>query len=336
MGELTQRQKDIATAVVEEHITTAQPVGSEAVRKSYDFACSSATIRNEMVRLEEQGYLDQPHTSAGRIPLGPAYRLHVDTLPTQSGRLDRDVTWVQGELRRVAGRPVAALRLASAILSRITRYPAVVISPRGRGPRLIDLSLTPVSAGNVLLSYLDDSGTSEEALIETHQPVTAEDVAEVEALLHQRVVGRPLGSDLPLEDMEIDEGLLAGLRQALEDASSGRVYVEGTTFILDEPEFAELDRLRRVISILTQSPILRRAFDAATTREGPSVRIGPEHSIEPLRDCSVVATSYSVQADRTGVLGVLGPMRMRYEVALEMVNIIARNLGQALSRAEEN
>ncbi|MEA3399837.1 MAG: heat-inducible transcriptional repressor HrcA [Armatimonadota bacterium] len=336
MGELTQRQKNIATAVVEEHITTAQPVGSEALRRSHDFACSSATIRNEMVRLEERGYLDQPHTSAGRIPLGPAYRLHVDTLPAESGRLDRDVAWVQGELRRVAGRHETALRLSSAILSRITRYPAVVIAPRERGPRLIDLSLTPVSARNVLLSYLDDAGASEEVLIETHQPVTVEEVAELEALLHQRVLGRPLGSELPLEGVEIDAGLLAGLRQALEDASRGRVYVEGTTFILDEPEFAELDRLRRVISILMQSPILRRALDAGMAEEGPTVRIGPEHGIEPLRDCSVVAASYSVDDRRTGVLGVLGPMRMRYEVALQMVELIARNLGHALSRAEEN
>jgi len=336
VDELTQRQKAIATAVVAEHIATAEPVGSEAVRRAHGFACSSATIRNEMVRLEERGYLDQPHTSAGRVPLPPAYRLYVDGLRTQTGRIDRDVTWVQGELRRVAGRPEAALRLSSAILSRITRYPAVVVSPREEGPRLIDLSLTPVSARNVLVSWLDDRGTSEEALIETDAPVTADDVAALEDTLRQRMLGKALGGDPPLEGVETDAGLLRGLREAFEDAGGARVYVEGTTYILDQPEFEELARLRRVISILTQSPLLRRALEAVAARGSIAASIGTEHGIEPLRDCSVVAAPYAVRGSRTGAVGVLVPMRMKYELALEMVGAIAHNLGQALSREAED
>lgn len=124
MVELTERQQAIAKAVVSEHIDSAQPVGSEAVRVGHGFSCSSATIRNEMARLERMGYLSQPHTSAGRLPLAPAYRLYVDALRLDARRLDREMAWIQGELRRVAGRSEAALRLSSGILSRITRYPA--------------------------------------------------------------------------------------------------------------------------------------------------------------------------------------------------------------------
>lgn len=337
VGDLTERQQKIATAVVAEHIRTAQPVGSATLCTLRALDCSSATIRNEMVRLEEWGYLDQPHTSAGRVPLCPAYRLYVDELSTAGGRLDRDITWIQGELRRVAGRPEAALRLSSAILSRITRYPAIVISPRGRGPRLIDLSLTPISANNVLMSWLDDRGNSEETLIETTSPLRADRVAELESALREELLGQSPGQ--PIETTADDQAateLLEGVRDALEEAGSGRVYVEGTTYILDQPEFEELDRLRRVIGTLSQSPVLRRALMAAsTTCEGPSAKIGEEHGVDSLHDCSVVAAFYSVDERRSGSVGVLGPMRMDYALALEMVATIARNLGQALARGAD-
>ena len=185
VAELTDRQRAIARAVVTEHIDSAQPVGSEAVRVGHGLSCSSATIRSEMVRLERMGFLSQPHTSAGRLPLGPAYRLYVNALHVGSGRLDRDIAWVQGELRRVAGQAESALRLSSGILSRITRYPAVVVSPSEQGARLIDLSLTPVSARNVLLSFLDDESRSEETLIETAGPVTVAEVERIENLLRE-------------------------------------------------------------------------------------------------------------------------------------------------------
>jgi len=316
VGELTQRQKAIATAVVAEHIETAEPVGSETLRRRCGFACSSATIRNEMARLEERGYLSQPHTSAGRIPLRPAYRLHVDELRTEGQRLDRDVTWIQGELRRVAGQQEAMLRLSSAILSRITRYPAVVISPQSRGPRLIDLSLTPVSANNVLVSYLDDRGVTEEVLVETSAPVRADELARIEELLHERVVGAPLGADLGLEDLEgCDPALVEGLRDAFNEAGSGRVYVIGA---------------------LSRSPLLRRALDAVAGEQGSSASIGEEHGVEALSDCSVVAASYRVDDRRRGTVGVVGPMRMHYALALEMVATLARNLGQALSTSAQD
>lgn len=341
VGDLTERQQAIATAVVAEHIRTAQPVGSEKLCTLREVDCSSATVRNEMVRLEKWGYLDQPHTSAGRVPLSPAYRLYVDELNTSGGRLDRDITWIQGELRRVAGQPESALRLSSAILSRITRYPAVVISPRGAGPRLIDLLLTPISANNVLLSWLDDRGNSEETLIETERPIRADRVAELEACLRDELLGQSAGREIETEaDDEAARELLEGVRDALEEAGSGRVYVEGTTYILDQPEFEELDRLRRVIETLSQSPILRRALVMAAKREegaaeSASASIGEEHGVQSLCDCSVVAASYSVDDTRRGTVGVVGPMRMDYALALEMVATIARNLGQALSRSTE-
>ncbi len=333
VGDLTERQAQVATAVVAEYIKAAQPVGSETIRERYHFDCSSATIRNEMAHLEQEGYLYQPHTSAGRVPLGPAYRLYVNGLRTTAGRLNRDVAWIQGELRRTGAEPQIALRLGTAILSRSTRYPAVTIASHSGGPRLIDVSLTPVSASNVLLSYLDDRGHSEEALIETEEPIRADRVSAVESYLRKALVGRSMGADLALDEFDgAAQDLLEDVRDILERAETGRVYVEGTTYILDQPEFEELERLRRVIGTLTHSQLLRRALGRVGGENAAQASIGNEHGVEELSDCSIVAAAYSVRGTRGGTVGVLGPMRMQYELAMEMVTTIARNLSQALSR----
>jgi heat-inducible transcriptional repressor len=336
---LTERQKRIVDAVVVEHIITAQPVGSKRLCEAHGFRCSPATIRSEMVRLEHRGYLDQPHTSAGRIPLGPAYRLHVDGLKKAHSRLNRQITWVQGELRRLDAEPDVALRRTSDLLAQLTRYPAVVTRPsdaEGRPPRLSEVSLSPVSAQNVLFSFSDDQGHTCQTIIEAKAPLKAKDVQTLEQALCRLLVGRPLDTLLDLSELPAaDEGVLAGIRKALDEASAGYVYVEGTRFMLDQPEFGQIERLRRVMRTLSQSPLLLRLLQSSTrpASAGPvSVTIGNEHGVESLSDCSVVAAGYRGPGYSGGAVGVVGPMRMDYGLAMAAVACVARELGHTLNQ----
>jgi heat-inducible transcriptional repressor len=334
--QLTQRQRRIIRAVVAQHIRTAQPVGSKAVCETPGFDCSPATIRNEMVRLEQKGYLHQPHTSAGRAPLEPAYRLYVDGLMRSRTRLDRQMTWMQGEIRRLAAEPEAALQRTSGLLSQTTKYPAVVTRPQETSPRLTKLSLAPISAHNVRLSYVDDQGSAAETLIETQAPVKVSDVHALERALRRALLGRPLTAAPELgQAPAADPGMLSAIRSALEESVSGRVYVEGAAYMLDQPEFAQIDRLRRVMKTLTHSPLLRRLLHATAGPGRVSVTIGNEHGVEPLSDCSVVAASYSLpgRSQPGGTVGVVGPMRMDYRLAMAAVGCVARELGAALARA---
>ena len=343
-SKLTERQRRIIRAVVAEHIRTAQPVGSRALCEGHGFRCSPATIRNEMACLERRGYLTQPHTSAGRVPLASAYRLYVNSIINSRPRLDRRLTWMQGEIRRLSDEPEAALQRTSGLLCQMTRYPAVVTRPSRLGEsrtRLTELSLDPVSAHNVLLSYEDDQGNTEHTLIETDAPVKAADVQALEEALRRRLLGRPPGSALDPDEMpSSDPDLLSGIRASLEEAAAGQVYVEGATYMLDQPEFARLDILRRVMKTLTRSPLLRRLLHATAEGGRVAVTIGREHGVEPLSDCSVVAAGYglpgpSEDAQRPvgGTVGVVGPMRMDYRLALTAVGCVARELGDALSKA---
>ncbi len=334
---ITERQRVIANAVVVEHIRSAEPVGSRAVCEGYGLDCSPATVRNEMVCLEREGYLEQPHTSAGRVPLEPAYRLHVNGLQQARVRLDSQTTWMAGEMRRLDAEPELALRRTSDLLSQMTRYPAVVThaaGPESESPRLTDLSLSPVSAQNVLFSFALEEGSTQQALIETDKPVKVKDVEALEQVLRRVLLGRPPNAELrPDEAPDVDEGLLSGIRTALEEAGAGQVYVEGGAFMLDQPEFEQIDRLRRVMETLSRSPVLLRLL-RTTVRAGAaapvSVTIGSEHGVEPLRDCSVVAANYRTSRHGVGTVGVVGPMRMDYRLAMTAVACVARELGQTL------
>jgi len=338
---LTQRQKRIVNRVVAEHIRTAQPVGSRTLCERHRFECSPATIRNEMVHLERRGYLYQPHTSAGRVPLESAYRLYVDRLTAARPRLDRQMAWVQGEFRRLNAGPDAALQRTSGLLSQVTKYPAVVTRPSrlgGSAPRLTELSLTAVSAHNVLFSYADDEGNTKQTLIETEAPVKVTQVRALEQALRRSILGRQVRATPNLgETPPTDAGLLSGIRNALEEAGAGHVYVEGTTYILDQPEFAQLDRLRRVMKSFGRSPLLRRLLHTTAKGRRVAVTIGNEHGIDSLSECSAVAARYNLsgQSGLGGTVGVVGPMRMDYRLAMAAVGRVARELGQALSDASD-
>lgn len=334
---ITERQRLIANAVVVEHIRSAEPVGSSTVCQAHGVQCSPATVRNEMVRLERKGYLEQPHTSAGRVPLEPAYRLHVNGLQKVPVRLDRRVTWMAGEMRRLDAEPELALRRTSDLLSQMTRYPAIVTRtarPQGEGPRLTDLSLSPVSAQNVLFSFAVEGGSTQQALIETDAPVQVKDVEALEQAIRRALLGRPLNGELDLGSVpDADERLLSGIRTALEEAGAGQVYVEGGAFMLDQPEFEQIERLRRVMKTLSRSPLMLRLLHTTAHLASAlpvSVTIGEEHGVEPLCDCSVVAASYQTSKHGAGAVGVVGPMRMDYRLAMAAVACVAREVGQAL------
>jgi len=265
------------------------------------------------------------------VPLPLAYRLYVDELDTRRNRLNRDMAWAQGELRRSGHQFNAALQLTSAMLAQITRCAAIVSGPRPEAPALIDLSLSPVSARNVLISFLDEEGNTEQTLIETDEPVSAAQLTDLESDLRERLLAGPPEVELRLDDLpQADAGLLNGIRNALADKASGQVYVEGTTYILDQPEFETIDALRRVMNTLNRSPVVRRMLHATAPARSVAVNIG----VEPLLDCSMVAASYHVRGQAAGALGVVGPMRMDYRLAMETVEGMAGELSYIFSRTD--
>jgi heat-inducible transcriptional repressor len=338
---LTERQIEILLAVVREHVRTGEPVGSQAVRDIYGVQASTATIRNEMMELEQAGYLRQPHTSAGRVPCDSAYRLYVNYLSAseQDEQPDRQtVGWIQGEYRRMASEPHELLRKTSRMLARLTSHPAVVTLPPAQEPTIASIRIQLVSATTVLL-FFTTSGTREHHyLLRTAEPVTAAQLTDLSQALDKLLVNRPVSSlghlSLPtlranLKQEQVPDGLLQAIGEAAATDDATQVYVEGTSYILDEPEFGERERLRGFMQTLDEDSALRQILQVAIETGETTVTIGQEHQVAGMRSCSLVASSYPYGGTR-GAVGIFGPTRMDYRRAMGAVAFVARKLAEAL------
>ncbi|MCE5239938.1 heat-inducible transcriptional repressor HrcA [bacterium] len=337
---LSERQTQILLAIVREHVQTREPVGSQVVRETYGVQASTATIRNEMVELEHAGYLYQPHTSAGRVPCDSAYRVYVNYLTTSEAPEPQTAGWIEGEYRRLGREPHELLRQTSRLLARLTSHPAVATLPPVEEPTLQRIGLQPVSATNVLLTYATSDGQERHHLLGTGEPVTAAQLTALSEALDRVLTGRRVSllSQLSLQalrpylkDQVVPESLLTAIAQAAATDDSTEVYVEGTSYILDEPEFGERERLRAFMRTLDEHSSLRRVLQAAVDSPSMTVTIGREHQVEAMAECSLVASPYPYGRAH-GVVGIFGPTRMDYRRAMGAVAFVARKLSEALSQ----
>ncbi len=340
---LTARQQQVLASVVEEHIRTTEPVGSRAVRERYNLQVSTATIRNDMVALERAGYIRQPHTSAGRVPRQKAYRFYVDQMLEQEVPLSREFAWMVGEFRRTRRNVETVLRATTRLLSRLTHQPALAGAPTEPAADITSIRSRPVSSTALRVEYTTSDGRSHELLLRCPQSLTAEQISQFDALLAQRLQGRqtdsvydmtPVGLQMAVDDLQPMRILVEQL-QAQVEASEQPVYVDGATQILQQPEFAEHDKLCPVMATLDEEPLLRRLLRSASQSNDVLVAIGTENKVSALRECSLVAKSYRVAPERVGSIAVVGPMRMPYRQIIAVVRSVAQRVGQLLREDNE-
>ncbi len=336
---LDDRKAAILRAVVEEYIQTAQPVGSAAASRMSGMAVSAATVRNEMSALEREGYLVQPHTSAGRVPTDKGYRFFVDSLAPR-GRLDAGQSLqvrsffatAHGELERM-------LADTSRFLAGLTDYAAVVVRQAGDPARIRSIQLVSLAPRVVLLVVVLASGAIEKRTLELADDPNDAQVASASAHLSAHLVGQTIGGHLPVPSSD-DPGVqgltdaalasLSPMRQ--EHDSQPQVYVGGASHMA--VAFDAVDTIRQVLDILEQQYVLVTLIKDVLDR-GLSVAIGAEHGVQPLADCSIVVAPYQIEGERAGTVGILGPTRMHYEQTLAAVAVVSRRLGQALTMGPE-
>ena len=339
--DLTTRRAYILGAIVEEHVRTAAPVGSKAVQERQEMDVSTATIRNEMLALEHGGYIHQPHTSAGRVPADLGYRTYVDRIMAPRPPHAEDIAWVRAEYRRAARDAEALYRTTSRVLSRMTSAPALVMAPPEERRALVDIRLAPVSSTIVLLTYATEPGGRFERLLEFPEPLTAGQVVALGSALQRRYCGREIGAltlcsaELLEEEtapFAVPEDLLDQVKATVEGDQEQRVYVDGAAFSLDYPEYQELEHLRPLMRALDEERIVRRALRPATRRTTMTVTIGHEHRVEDLRRCALVAQAYlGPRGNDVGVVAVLGPTRLDYQMVITAVHMVAEGLGHAFA-----
>ena len=327
---LDDRKTAILSAVVQEYITTAQPVGSSHIATASGIGVSPATVRNEMAVLEQEGFLVQPHTSAGRIPTDKGYRFFVDHLASPN-TLDTAVTRQIGDFFSAAhGRLEEMLYQTSDLLTRLTHNAAVVVGPKSEAATIRSAQLVRLSSTAATVVLVLGNGTVENAIVEIDDMLSDDTLSAASAHLAASLSGATLAgleSIPPSDDSAVDALCATAVAAARTGLTDDHVYVGGASTVAEA--FEAVDVVRQVLQTLEQQFVVVSLVRDLVDR-GMSVAIGVEHGVEPLSVCSVVVAPVMVDGERVGSVGVLGPTRMNYPRALATVDVVSERLGQRL------
>ena len=328
-----ERRATVLRAVVEEYVRTAQPVASQTVTNSRDLGVSSATVRNDMTQLERDGFLAQPHTSAGRIPTDQGYRYFVDNFTMAS-------TLPVGQRRAVADFFASTHRAledllheTSVLLAKLTSHAAVVVGPVADAQRVRTAQLVGLEPGVVLAVVVLGNGSVEREVLRSD--VDADRLARASGAFDTLLKGGTLAPTAPGQstgDADVD-ALVADATRALcvrAQHVSDHLYVGGASRLAaDQEAFATTATTARLLEMLEEQVVVvslvRDLLD-----HGVTVSIGSENDVDELRDCSIVLAPYQVDGELAGTVGVLGPTRMDYQQALAAVAAVSQQLGQLL------
>ena len=337
---MDERKKQILNAIIKDYIANAEPVGSRAVAKKYDLGVSPATIRNEMSDLEEEGYIEQPHASAGRVPSAKGYRYYVDNLMKKERLTARQINQVKKALASEINEMDEFMRSCCSMISRLTNYTALAAVPEHSNGVLTNLQLVEVNDHQIMVILLASTGIIRHKLLEVSQNLARGELARVEQRMQERLTGLAL-RDISYEMLQnlIDEFQLRDkmakqalemLEQTLTGETGHRVYTGGITNMLSQPEFRDLDKLRSMFNLVEEEDQVEKLLSAAG-KDKVTVTIGSEMPVEDAKDCSMVVANYFINGERAGSIGVLGPTRLDYDRTVSLMEIIANELGEALS-----
>jgi heat-inducible transcriptional repressor len=327
---LDDRKTAILSAVVQEYIATALPVGSTHIAAAPGVRVSPATVRNEMAVLEQEGYLVQPHTSAGRIPTDKGYRFFVDHLATP-GRLDTATRMQVGEFFRSAhGRLEEMLHHTSDLLAQLTNYAAVVVGPRAEAITVRNVQVVGLSPAVATVVVVLGNGSVENETIDLPPDVNDAQLGTASAHLSAQLSGTPLGSLRPIPatgDAIVDAVCDSAVDALRQRGGSEHLYLGGASSMASA--FDAVEVVRDVLRTLEQQFVVVTLMGDLVQR-GMSVAIGVEHGVEPLSACSVIVAPVVVEGEHRGSVGVLGPTRMNYPQALATVEVVSDQLGRRL------
>ncbi len=327
------------------HIQSGEPIGSRAIARRLHDSLSPATIRNIMADLEEMGYISHPHTSAGRMPTDSGYRHYVNSLMQTSRLTPEEEESIRLTYERHRLELEDILSLTSHLLSQLSRQTALVLFSGFTRDTFKRIALIPLSSTKLLVVFVTTAGLVRNDIIELSEPIEESHLERLTRILNEELAG------LPLSQLEIHlkrkilferDALYFLFKEAIEiiratilNSREEQFWVEGTSYILEQPEFQDIQRMRSLLRLLEERTkileLLRRDLER---EERCNIRIGGELEYEPMQFCSLVTCHYEVSDRIFGMVGILGPTRMEYARAVTLVRRIADFMGQVLSGME--
>lgn len=336
--ELGERKQHILAAVIDEYIRTGEPVGSKVVMERLDHAVSSATVRNEMADLAAMGYLEQPHTSAGRIPTAPAFRLYIDHLMHRRPLPEKSRQDIDHMLAGAASDPERLIEGASQALAAATGCAAVSTSPCDQAACIRRIELMPMEGRSLALLLMTGSGTLRTRVCRTEHKLPTDVVARITRALSEAFLYRPVG-DIGLADVQGlvlslgEYGLacapvLTAFYELVQEAAAAEVLLTGQLNLLQHPDY-ELSRARALLHFLARRDLIADMLTAY--QGGLRVVLGNESERPELSGSSIIMTHYALGDGMTGAIGLIGPLRMDYASAIPRLEYFANRVGKLLT-----
>jgi heat-inducible transcriptional repressor len=344
MPELSERQRTILILLIRDYIETAQPVGSKRLVERFHLDLSSATVRNEMSALTEMGYLRQPHTSAGRVPAEEGYRVFVAQM-LQKAELPASIqNTIAHQFFQARSDVEQWMTLAASILAHQSQGVSLVTAPHAEQIRFKHIELISTQGRQVLMVLVLDGGEVNQQVLTLAEPVTQERLSQAAVRLNTLLAGQSVEAiaSLAARTDALEQDIITLLVQDMKrvsESASGEIYTDGLTNVLGEPEFAESDEARWAMRLFEERSTLQNLMARASTNSsvgGLQVLIGGEGGWQELRQCSMVIARYGAPGLATGVLGVLGPMRMSYARTIPTVRYVAGVLSNLVNDSITN
>lgn len=342
MSTLGYRARKVLHALVTEHIETASPVGSRTLSRHYGFGLSPASIRNVLADLEDDGYVQQPHTSAGRVPTEHGLRVFVETLLTNIRVSDEDKAEV---VRRLSAKRSAddIMSETGQMLSTMTGAAALILTHSLDQELLVDLRFMSVRSREVLAVVITRSGNVENRVFKLSDPLSHGELERVHNYLSTLIAGRNLRQVRAIVSAELatEQGEYRVLKQRVVDlldaASEGRedatrIVIEGRSALFDQPEFNDVDKLKAMMRAFEDKTLLLALLDGALSADGVRVLIGSEVKVAEAPALSLISAGYQRDGRNAGTVGVIGPARIDYAKVLPLIDFTARMMTDLLDR----
>ena len=345
--DLDERSREVLKALIQLHIATGEPVGSESLSKVLTRPLSPATLRNAMAELERQGYLDHPHTSAGRLPTDEWYRVYVDSLMSQAFLAPKDAAAIRSEIGPHDGESSErVMQSASHLLSRLSRNEGFVLAPDMSRATFRHIDLVRLPHPRILVVMVSLTGLVTNKIVEVAEEMSPDDLQWCANYLNAHFAGMGLaairsrlldmmGEEKALYDSLIRKVVSIGERAFAAGEESDGVYLDGTSNILEQAEFEDLARMRSLFKTFEEKSRLVKILNGCLSGDGVRIIIGHENPDPDLRDMALVTARYPLAGEPGFGLGVMGSTRMEYARMITLVDHVGRAVARALAELRE-
>ena len=335
---IDERKIKILQAIINDYISTGEPVGSRTIAKKYDLGVGSATIRNEMADLEEMGFLEQLHTSSGRVPSNKGYRLYVDNLmETGSLTLEEELKIKSYIIDSARFEVDKILQRACVLLSELTNLTSVVQGPSVKSSYIKSIQLFEIDIHNIVSVIVADNGVIKNHVIRVNNMPSKVAINKINEVLNSRLknlsieqINLEVINNIKKELEGFDElfnAILPALYETLKESNEADIFVEGTTNIFNYQEYNNIDRAKEILSLINDKDNLINLIEPSSDL---TIKIGEENEFPEAKDCSIISAEYCIDGRPIGKIGLIGPKRINYSKVIAIMTQVMKELNRSI------